>query len=220
MPAYVAPPLGKAIALLPGVLGYSFGGFNSDAPYAKLSIQSVAITSNVATLNVTLLEGLIPLVGQLITVRGVQTAAAFNVTNIAIASISLNLTTGIGTITYACTNANVATTTDSGLATVPLAETTDTLAAGSGQQFAMQAASGLPSNSRDIGWSVLDTGGATYSANLQVADTDADADYTTIASVTASGQQTAVAVRANFVRINLSGVSGGTTPKIIARILV
>jgi hypothetical protein len=220
MPAYVAPPLGKAIALLPGVVGYSFGGFNSDAPYARLSIQSVSVTSDVVTINCTLLEGLIPLVGQLITVRGLQTAAAMNVTNVAIASISLNATTGVGTITYDATTPNVSTTTDSGLAIVPLLETTDTLAAGSGQQFAMQAASGLPSNSRDIGWSVEDTGGATYTANLQVADFDIDADYTTIASVTSKGQQTAIGVRANFVRGNLSGVSGGSTPTVIFKILV
>jgi hypothetical protein len=220
MPAYVAPPLGKAIALLPGVVGYSFGGFNDRTPPARLSIQSVSVTSDVVTINCTLLEGLIPLVGQLITVRGLQTAAAMNVTNVAIASISLNATTGVGTITYDATTPNVSTTTDSGLAIVPLLETTDTLAAGSGQQFAMQAASGLASNSRDIGWSVEDTGGATYTANLQVADFDIDADYTTIASVTAKGQQTAIGVRANFVRINLSGVSGGTSPTIIAKILV
>ena len=220
MPAYVAPPLGKAIALLPGVVGYSFGGFNSDAPYARLSIQSVSVTSDVVTLNVTLLEGLIPLVGQLVTVRGLQTAAAMNVTNVAIASVSINTTTGIGTITYDATTPNVGTTTDSGLAVVPLAETSDTLAAGSGQQFAMQAESGLASNSRDIGWSIEDAGGATFTANLQVADVDADANYTTIASMTSAGQSTAIGVRANFVRVNLSGVSGGTTPTVIAKILI
>jgi len=220
MPAYVAPPLGKAIALLPGVVSYSFGGFNDRTPPARLSIQSVSVTSDVVTLNVTLLEGLIPLVGQLITVRGLQTAAAMNVTNVAIASISLNTTTGIGTITYAATTPNVGTTTDSGLAIVPLSETSDTLAAGSGQQFAMQAMSGLASNSRDIGWSVEDAGGATFTANLQVADFDEDALYTTIASVTSASQQTAIGVRANFVRGNLSGVSGGTSPTIIFKILV
>jgi|HubBroStandDraft_1064217.scaffolds.fasta_scaffold00161_38 hypothetical protein len=220
MPAYVAPPLGKAIALLPGVVGYSFGGFNDRTPPARLSIQSVAVASNVVTLNVTLLEGLIPLVGQLITVRGLQTAAAMNVTNVAIASVSINSTTGIGTITYAATTPNIGTTTDSGLAIVPVAETTDTMANGSGQQFAMQAAGGLASNSRDIGWSVEATGGATFTANLQVADVDLDAAYTTIASVTAAGQQTAIGVRANFVRGNLSGVSGGTSPGVIFKILV
>jgi hypothetical protein len=221
MPAYVAPPLGKAIALLPGIVGYSFGGFNDRTPPARLSIQSVSVTSNVVTLNCTLLEGLIPLVGQLITVRGLQTAAAMNVTNVAIASISLNLTTGIGTITYAATTPNVAASTpDSGLAIVPLSETTDTMANGSGQQFAMQAASGLASNSRDIGWSIESFGGATFTANLQVSDTDADADYTTVATMTSAGQATVTGIRANFVRINLSGVSGGTSPTAIGKILV
>jgi hypothetical protein len=220
MPAYVAPPLGKAIALLPGVVGYSFGAFNDRAPYSKFSISNVSLTSNVVTLTVQLREGLIPVAGALITVRGLQTAAALNVTNVALASASINSTTGAGTLTYALTNANIASTPDSGQALVPQTETTDTMANGSGQQFAMQAESGLASNSRDIGWSVEATGGATFTANLQVADVDEDALYTTIASMTGPGQSTAIGVRANFVRGNLSGVSGGTTPGVILKILV
>ena len=96
MPAYIVSPLdGVPPMLLPGINGYSTGSLAS-GPTARMLVTSVAINgSNVATLGVQMVEGNIPAVGSLISVRGTQTptsggAPNFNVSNIALASVSIN----------------------------------------------------------------------------------------------------------------------------------
>jgi len=89
-----------------------------------------------------------------------------------------------------------------------------------GLQFSMQTKMGFPSNSRDLNW-VIATPSApsSFTANLQVADVDQDAEYTTIDTTTAVGKRIVIGVRANFVRITLGTVSGGTNPTVIGKIM-
>lgn len=222
MTAYAQPPSGKAIALLSGINAYSFGGFDDRNPTTKFQVTSVAIASNVATIGVLLVNGKIPIVGNLVTVKGTQTdSGAANVANVALTGVTINSTTGVGTLTYAATGGNQSTAADAGEALVPIAETAETAANGSGQQFAMQSAGGLPNNSRDIGWSVTTPSApGAFTANLQVADVDIDSQYTTVDTTTAVGARTITGIRGNFVRVNLSGVTGGSSPTVIAKILV
>jgi hypothetical protein len=228
MPSYVQPPTGKAIALLPGVAGYSFGSFNDRAPYSRFTITNVALTTNVVTLTVQLIEGLIPIVGALITTQGLQTSSALNVQNVALASVSINLTTGAGTLTFPLTHANISSTADSGLAIVPQPIVPDTLANGSGQQFAVQAASGVAEPGTNISWFYnFPSPPTTVTINLQGADVDQDGFYTTIDTVavtSSTGYQTTRAVNTpqkwNFLRINVASVVGGTSPTIAAGIVI
>lgn len=191
-----------------------------------MQVTSVAITSNVATLGVNLLEGLIPIVGALVSVQGTQTVTSggapnFNITNVALTAVSINSSTGVGTISFALSSSNISTISDAGIALVPSQETAEAMANGSGQQFAMPSMQGLASNSRDVSW-VIATPSApsAFTANLQVADVDQDAEYTTIDTTTATGLRIVTGVRANFIRINYSGVSGGSNPTSIAKILI
>ena len=223
MSAYITNPLdGIPSMLLPGIPSYSFGSFNSDLPTVKMLVTNVALTTNVATLTVQMVEGNIPAVGSLISIRGTQKAAgAFNVSNVALASVLINALTGAGTVTFALTHADVASTPDAGEAAVPVPEVAEAIASGTkGLQFGMQAVSGLASNSRDVSW-VLATPSApaSFSATLEVADVDEESEYTVIDTATSVGLRTVLGVRANFIRIKFGTVTGGTSPSAIAKIL-
>ena len=228
MPAYLVTPLdGIPPMLLPGIPGYSFGSFNRDLPTTRMQVTSVAINgSNVATLGVVMLEGNIPAVGSLISVRGTRTVTSggapnFNVSNVALTGVTINAQTGIGTVTFALTSTTIATTPDAGAADVPVPEVAEAMTNSTGLQLTMQSASGLPNNSRDLLWDIqTPSAPSSFSAALQVAATDVDGDYTTIDTATAVGSRQVAGVRANFIRIKLSSVVGGTLPTVIAKILV
>lgn len=227
MPAYQTSPNQIRKSINAGIPAYSFGSFNDRAPSTRMQVTSVAITSNVATLGVTLLEGNAPIVGQNVTVTGTQTATSgggsnFNLTNVAISAVTgFGFGVNTGTISYALTSNNITTTADAGLAIAPVPELADAMANGSGQQFSMPAMSGLASNSRDLSWVIATPSAPTgFTANLQVADVDQDSEYTTIDTTTAVGLRLVTGVRANFIRINLASVSGGTNPTVIGKILI
>lgn len=227
MPAYIVSPLdGVPPMLLPGIPGYSFGGLVTDLPTVRMLVTSVAISGDVATLGVEMVEGDIPAVGSLISVRGTQThnsagSPYFNVSNVALTAVSINSLTGVGTVSFALSATNVSTTPDAGEAAVPVPETAETCANATGLQFGLQPASGLPNNSRDVEWSTeTPSAPSDYEAHLQASMTDADADYVDIDTMSAPGTQIVNGVRANFLRVKIDGVEGGSSPTIIAKILV
>jgi len=129
MPKYSASPFNAIQMALPGRPAYVWGGFNDSVAPTKMLVTNVALTTNVATLNVTVVEGNIPAVGSFITVTGTQQASgSFNVTAVALASVTINATTGIGTVTFALTHANVTSIADAGIAIVPQPVTFETVA--------------------------------------------------------------------------------------------
>jgi hypothetical protein len=231
MPAYQSDPTVIRTSAISGTLFYSYGSpstYGPDDPGCSALVTSVAIASNVATVGLKITGGFKPVVNQLITIHGTQTATSggapnFNVTNVALASVS-GFNTGdnsTGTVTFALTSNNISTTTDAGEAYMPPLETADVCANGSGQQVALPTPSGFPSTSRDVQWSTkTPSAPSAYTANLQGALVDQDSEYTTIDTMTTPGNQTKTGVRANFLRVNLSGVSGGSSPTIVARIEV
>lgn len=200
-----------------------------DQPNTRMSIQSVAIATNVATLAVTILEGPIPIVGNLVTVTGTQTSTSgggsnFNLTNASITGVTINITTGVGTITYALTSNNISTTTDSGLAVVPPAAVFQTLpsSATAGLQFAVSPATNASNNQRGVTWFTQYTGSpSTVTMNLQGSDIDQDSYYTTIdSSANSAGESRSLSnVNYSFLRIQAAS-TGGTTPKCLAGIMV
>ena len=130
MPNYMEGPFPQRAALIPGQPAYSFGV--APTANARMSISKVAIATNVATLTVQMLEGIIPAVGALISVQGTQTVTSggapnFNVTNVALASVTINSSTGAGTVTFALTSNNITAIADSGQAIAVALPTYDTL---------------------------------------------------------------------------------------------
>ena len=211
--------------LMPGVIGYSFGKKPYNVPDTRLRVTSVAISANVATLGVTLVEGLAPVVGSLISVQGTQSGAGeFNVANVAIASVS-GFNTGnndTGTVTFALTGANLTTTPDAGQAIVPVPATGDAIASGNkGQQFAIQSQSG-GNKQKGFTWFTEFGGTAPPSGvtmHLQFADRDIDSDYTTYDTSVVVGETRSLGnITANFVRVYAENITGGTSPTLIAGI--
>lgn len=218
MPAYSSSPVAPVPLALPGTVAYAWGSQKCDVSPTRMLIDHVAITSNVATLNVTVVEGNIPAVGDLITVTGTTTSSGvFNVTAVALTGVTINATTGVGTVTYALTNANIASTANAGIAYVQYATVFETVSLNSVSQAIALAASspgvGISNFSVEVAWAPGTSAGV---VTVQVADTNTDAEY---ASAGASATITYPATRldvsnitANFVRLKLTtGLTGATT---------
>jgi len=235
MPAYISSPFAQRVSLLPGQVGYSLGKLDTHNPGARMSIQNVAITSNVATLYVTLLEGYIPIVGALISVMGTQTVTSggapnFNVTNIALSAVTIDSTTGIGTVTFALTSNNITKIADSGMALVPTPEIGDTLTAASaiqtGQQFALPKTTSADAQAKNIQWSYsFPSAPASASIQLMGSMLDILTEYSVIDAVStgivaAGGESRTInsPENWNFLLIQVTVASGGTLPTVLAKI--
>jgi hypothetical protein len=222
MPAYSNNPL-QAIALaLPGIPTYVWGSLNDRVSPTKMTVSNVALTTNVATLTVQVIEGNVPVAGQLVTVRGTQTSSGvFNVTAVAIASATINATTGAGTITYALTNANVGSIADSGLAVAPQAITFEAVVTNENSVAVAlpmaQDGKGLSGFSAEVVWAAGTSAGA---VSVQCTDDNSNGgDWQTVSTI--SWPQTRydpAGLSAQFVRLQLStALTGATT--IAGRIL-
>jgi hypothetical protein len=97
---------------------------------------------------------------------------------------------------------------------VALAFNSEAPAAGqASQQFALPSYAGFPENGRTIRWQTLfESAPSSVNVALQTAMVDSDAEYKTIDSSTlvAGEARTVAGVRANFVRAQVSSISGGS----------
>lgn len=216
MPAYSSSPVAPVPLALGGTPAYAWGSLKTDVSPTRMLIDHVAITTNVATLNVTVVEGNIPAVGDSITVTGTTTqAGAFNVTA-ALTGVTINATTGIGTVTFALTHADVATTANAGIAYVQYAPVFETVSLNSvSQAIALVASSpdiGISNFSVEVAWAPGTSAGV---VTVQVADTNTDAEFVAPASATITWPAVRLDVSnltANFVRLKLTtGLTGATT---------
>ena len=224
MPPYTSSPgLNTPVKLiLFGQTGYAFGSFNSAFHTSKMSVSNVSLTSNVATITVSVYQGQIPAVGSLITVRGTASnGGVFNVSNVAIATVSINATTGQGTITFALINANIGSTPDVGTAYVPVPEIGEALVNGTSQAFALPEITDATDNATTITWSTnYPSAPSTVTMTLQAAMVNQDAQYVTLdTSTNTSGEVRSLTLRRyKFLRVVASNVTGGTNPSSIVRI--
>lgn len=227
MPAYQASPVGRnVIQAVPGLPAYAFGSLNRIVAPTRMHITAGSVTGNVATITGTVIEGNIPTVGQLVTVAGCSNST-FNVTNIAIATVSAAATPDVGvyTITYALTTGDIASGALTGLAMAPQIEVGETLANQSSIAIALQSNVG-PNNAQTVRFDVtFPTIPTTAQVDVYTAAIDVDSEYvllTTVANVAASTVTGQSAVwpdlRANFVRFKVSTLAG--SGKIIAKVLV
>jgi hypothetical protein len=207
--------------LMPGVPSYAFGSYLDGHPVMRATITNVALTSNVATVTVQMVEGFIPAVGDLVSI--VCSNTIFNVTDSVITARSITAATGAGTITFALTHADVVSVAATGSllsqqVPVPLALTGS---AQKSQQFAVQTAKG---QGRGISWSYsCPSAPSTIAIQLEGALTDNDADYAIIGSsqTTAAGASVfaTAPILVNFVRLQVTASSGGSSPTILGKIL-
>jgi hypothetical protein len=81
------------------------------------------------------------------------------------------------------------------------------------QQFALPSYAGFPENGRTVRWQTsFGTAPSAVSVVLQSALVDADAQYSTIdtSSATAGEARTVSGVRGNFLRAKVSSITGGS----------
>jgi hypothetical protein len=97
---------------------------------------------------------------------------------------------------------------------VAFAFNTETPGAGqASQQFALPSYAGFPENGRTVRWQTgFGTAPSAISVVLQSALVDADAQYSTIdtSSATAGEARTVSGVRGNFLRAKVSSITGGS----------
>jgi hypothetical protein len=230
MPPYNNQP-GVAVPMLPlasvpgppGPPGYAFGSRALNQPTCRMMVTNSSVSSNVVTLTVKVVEGNIPAVGQTLYIYATTNSAGGlndSTGTITIASVSINATTGIGTITYAKTVGNQASTPDVGYVLAPVPEVGEALT-GSSQKSQQFAVSGY-----GVSWAYL-TPSAPVSLAIQLegAIGDSDGEYTLIGTsqttVSSSAWTEVFATlpeNVNFVRLHVTASSGGTLPTIIAKI--
>lgn len=233
MPSYTKAAGHPVKAVVAGFSTYLFGNWQLDVAPTRFLINNVAITSNVATITGTVIEGNIPTVpsaGQpssLISISGTQTSSGvFNVSGVAISAVSINATTGIGTISFPLTNANITAVADAGVAIIPVPETADALTAnGASIPCTVPVQDPKTDGARTINcvceFPSIPTA---VTIKLQGAQYDQDSEYAdigTVATVAASAVTQSFAQftlnMAKFYRFNASGISG--TGTIIGKIL-
>jgi len=115
--------------VLPGKPAYLYGSLATDTQDTLLQVTNVAATGGTATVSVYVRAGNIPVVGNLISIAGTQTSSGlFNVSSAPLTNVTINATTGIGTVQFALVG-TVGSVADSGQALVPIQEVPETLAA-------------------------------------------------------------------------------------------
>ena len=124
MPAYINSPFKPAPKLLvAGWPEYLIGSFNFDVAWGKFAVTNFALTSDVATLTGVIIAGNIPAVGDFISTQGTP----FDVTDATITGVTINADTGVGTITYAASNADIDSVGSGGTAEILPAEASEAI---------------------------------------------------------------------------------------------
>lgn len=221
MSAYSKSPFSPSPTKLVGNQpGYSAGSKNTNTPNTRMIVSRDSVSTNVVTLTVTVVEGNIPAVGSSIFVRGTQrnsgglnTSAGSTVT-----AVSIDATTGQGTISYGQTTANLVDGADQGEVIVLVPEVAEALV--TAQAYKQFAVDGY-----GVSWAyTCPSQPSAISIQLEGAINDNDSEYTIIgtAQTTTSGYNEFFATLpelVRFVRIKVASMSGGTNPTLIAKIL-
>ncbi len=223
MPAYANNPFQKTQLLQKGVAAYLLGSFSHQDGNGNFAITNLALTSNVGVVTVQLITGPLPIVGNYISL--LNNATIGTVSRAVITATTVSASTGAGTITFAFTHADIPTAAATGQVVVEPAEVGEAIVNGASVACVVAAPEGdsqftLPVVVRCPSLPTAAT------IDIQGAIKNIDAEFTTLGTVgtVAGGVLTAgpfgqvVAQRGYVYRFNVSGVSGGTNPTIIAKI--
>jgi hypothetical protein len=234
MPVWSNNPSSIIPMLTPGVPGYSAGSKNQNLPDARLKVSTSQVTSNVVTLGVKVVEGYIPAVGSTAYVSGTsRDSGNLNKPNgVALTAVTIDSVTGIGTISYAATAADLVTGADFGDAVVTIPEVAETLVPNQAYQaFAIQKPVPRLAPEASITLNVkFPSAPASASWQVQGAINNVDAEYVDIFAGTAAGTFSDSGAPAGlsstvqfwpgtfrFIRFKDTGSSGGTSPTVIAK---
>lgn len=222
MPIYNNTPFKPPVILLTtGVPEYLFGAVNQDQPYSRMQVTNDAGSGATATLTVTLIEGNIPSVGDLVSVQGTQNSAgAFNVSATALTAVSITPSTGQGTIQFASATSQ-ASTADAGRAISVPQPTSDSISVTGTASVPFTVNFNNPdatgARSLNIATQFTGTLPTTATLSLQVANRDNNTDYSTLATVATvvSGGVTQsdaeiTLVTGRFYRLAITGTLTGT----------
>lgn len=128
MPAYSGSPFQPPILAMKGVPTYLWGTFDPRIGNTNCALTNSALTSNVATVTIQILNGPMPIVGGLISIiNSTAGSAALNVARATITGVTISSSTGAGTVTFALTNANITSVADSGTVICEPAEVAEAL---------------------------------------------------------------------------------------------
>ena len=222
MPPYSQNPLQAIPLALPGYPVYLWGSFNDRVSPSKMTVSKVALAANVATLTVQMIEGNIPTTAQFVTVTGTQQGGGeFNVTAVQLSAVSINATTGAGTISFALTGSNLSQIADSGLAVAPQAAVPEAVSTnGLSQACALpmaQDGKSISGFSAEVLWTSGTSAGAVA---VQCADDNTNGgDWQTASTITwPSTRYDPAGLSAQYVRLKLTtALTGAST--IVGRIL-
>lgn len=222
MPAWSGSPKATIYGLVPGQPGYSAGTHPSSAPW-KAYVTAMSVASNVVTLTIITTEGNIPTIGDLVTVTGLPIAAA-NVTNIALASVTITASTGAGTVTYAATTANLAKFACGGRAIAPPADVPEAATANTSYS-ALALPSSVPLRTSGRVATAYVTHPSAFNStsyNFQVAINNVDAEFVNVGNnLTADGTTLIdIPFAANFIRYAELASSGGANQTVLAKFLI
>lgn len=212
---------------IPAKPAYFFGSLPVTTQDTQARITNLALTSNVATITATIYQGNIPVVGNLISVQGASNAA-FNVSAAAITVITGTPATGVYQISYAVTHADIATAAGTGMAIIPIAETSEVAANGT------SVAIYVPSNElRDLGQRSITVATTfpslptTATVTLFTAINNNPSEYTSmgVVATVAGGAQTVgplvtfATPAGRFFRLVVTSITGGTSPTLTAKMV-
>jgi hypothetical protein len=225
VPLYQNTPFFVAPQASPGTPTYLFGTLNQDQSNSRIRITNVAVAGNVGTVTGLLVEGPAPIVGGRVSIQQTgSNGGIFNVNRALVTASTTNLLTGVCTISFALTNANVSSA-DTGTAVVEITEIPDTLVAGASIPVAIESNPATQNSVRTIAVVVtFPTLPTAATVVLQGAINDIDSEYTLLgtAATVAGGAQTLGPLsnfqyNTNYIRLFVSGITG--TGTIVGKII-
>lgn len=218
MPAYTNSPFSNPILAMKGVPVYLFGSFDPRVGNTKAYLTNSALTSNVATVTVQITDGPMPVVGGLISIiNSTAGSAALNVSRAVITGVTISSATGAGTITFALTNADIASVADAGTVIIEPSEVGEALAEGASIACVIQAPEGDSQFTVPIAvtFPIMPTA---VTVTLQKALKNLDAEYTNTSCVVqvagsafVSGPVVEAALERGYCyRLLVSGLTGSS----------
>ena len=180
------------ILAVAGTPVYLLGSYNDRTGPTFGQVISDSAATTTATVVFQILQGNIPVVGALLSIVGTaNSGGVFNVTNVAIASISVT-DAGIATVTFTITSTTQVSTADAGQVLVPQPEVGETVSTATYASVPVARPFNNPNIQEGQSLSAtinLLSGGSLsgYTILLQAADIDLDGEYQTIYTFTAAG---------------------------------
>ena len=225
MSAYLNSPNQSPILAQRGVPAFLFGKYNYLQDNTKAWVSNVALTSNVATVTVQVIQGEIPVAGGLVTITNTaSTSGTFNVSRVPMTSTTID-STGAGTIVFPLTHADIVSVANTGTVIIEPVAVAEALAAGASIALAVPMAcdyDGVQSLTVECNFPSLPT---SVAVSLQGAVINQDANYQTLQTV---GQVTGGALaitqggflgKFNYYRLLVGTVTGGSSPTIVGKVL-